>query len=63
MMNKEESIVPMVSARRIYGVDEYVRTDGRIIPVYIYYPTEKLYTLPALSVQPLKPMKIVNFLT
>ena len=39
------------------------RTPYSHIPVYNYYPTEKLYTLPALSVQLLKPMKIVDFLT
>ena len=57
MMNNEESIVPMVSARRIYGVDEYVRTDGRILWCIIV-----CHILSALSLQPLKQMKIIDFL-
>ena len=47
MMNKQKSVVPMVSARKMYEVHEYVYTDDRSLPVYNFYATEN--TLPALS--------------
>ena len=45
----------------MYEVHEYVYTDDRSLPVYNFYATEN--TLPALSWQPLKEIKFVNFLT
>jgi hypothetical protein len=42
MMNKQNSAVLKVGARRMFGVDENVRTDGKILLVHNSYATEKM---------------------